>query len=173
MKKILITGGPVHAHLDSVKVITNRFKGGLMCQLVEDLLGYDTHVTYVCAPSVGAVLPKEHDRLTLVTHGGFDDYYRKVLELAPTMDGVILGAAVANLIPANPYQGKFPSHSYKPGDIIPLNFKIAPRVIDEVKRVAPNAQLFGYKLLSNVSRDELIRAAYGIVLDIIKCSRIE
>ena len=31
--KILITGGPVHAKLDAVKIITNTFKGGLMAEL--------------------------------------------------------------------------------------------------------------------------------------------
>jgi phosphopantothenoylcysteine synthetase/decarboxylase len=31
--KILITGGPVHAYLDPVKIITNKFKGGLMAEL--------------------------------------------------------------------------------------------------------------------------------------------
>lgn len=33
MKKILITGGPVHANLDAVKIITNRFRGGRMVDL--------------------------------------------------------------------------------------------------------------------------------------------
>ena len=30
-KRILITGGPVHAYIDSVKIVTNRFKGGRRC----------------------------------------------------------------------------------------------------------------------------------------------
>src|SRR3990167_2937312 len=98
--------------------------------------------------------------MQVLEHKGFEDYCAKVLALAPTMDGVILGAAVANLIPAKPYVGKFPSHDYKPGDMIPIDFTIAPRVIDEVKRVAPQTHLFGYKLLSGVSHEELIRAAY-------------
>ena len=37
MKRILVTGGPVHAFLDDVKIITNSFKGGLMARLVTDL----------------------------------------------------------------------------------------------------------------------------------------
>lgn len=165
MKKVLITGGPVHAHLDAVKVITNRFKGGLMCQLAGALATYGIEITYLCAPKVGAQTPKDDGSIKVVTHKGFVDYHQKVLEIAPSMDGVILGAAVANLIPFNPWQGKFPSHDYKPGDVIPIDFTIAPRVIDEVKRIAPKTHLFGYKLLDHVSYDELIRAAYGIVLE--------
>lgn len=166
MKKLLITGGPVHAHLDAVKVITNRFKGGLMCQLSEALAGYDgAEIMYLCAPAFGAQTPARNSNIEVVAHKGFDDYHRKVIEFAPSTDCVILGAAVANLIPANPWQGKFPSHNHKPGDVIPIEFKIAPRVIDEVKRVAPDTHLFGYKLLDRVSHEELIRSAYEIVLN--------
>lgn len=166
MKNILITGGPVHAHLDAVKVITNRFKGGLMSELAEQLASYDTRIVYLCAPQVGAVTPKnKYGNIEVVTHYGFSDYLEKVRHFAPEMDAVVLGAAVANLIPVKPWRGKFPSHDYNVGDVIPIDFTIAPRVIDEVKKVAPKTHLFGYKLLSGVPHDELIRAAYGIVLE--------
>lgn len=165
MKRILVTGGPVHAYLDSVKIITNRFKGGLMAELSDNLSGL-AEVTYLSPAKLGSVLPKNQDRrINLVEHSGFEDYMRIVLELAPQMDAVILGAAVANLIPANPFKGKFPSHNYKPGDIIPINFTIAPRVIDQVKKNAPKTHLFGFKLLDHVPHSELISAGYDIVLN--------
>lgn len=165
MKKLLITGGPVHAHLDAVKIITNGFAGGLMAQLAEELATRGAEITYLCAPKAGRVVVPKVKKIEVLEHSGFDDYLKKVVDIAPRVDGVILGAAVANLIPANPWKGKFPSHDYKPGDTIPIPFTIAPRVIDEVKKVAPNTHLFGYKLLSGVDYEELIRAAYGIVLE--------
>lgn len=166
MKKVLITGGPVHAHLDAVKVITNRFQGGLMCKLAEDLMiHHDVEVTYLFAPSVGAKKPKPHERIRVIEHAGFTDYQEKIVSLSPEMDAVVLGAAVANLVPANPWKGKFPSHDYKPGDIVNIPFMVSPRIIDMVKKVAPRTHLFGYKLLSNVTNEELIRAAYSIVLE--------
>lgn len=165
MKKILVTGGPVHAYLDSVKIITNRFKGGLMASLADNLSRL-TEVTYLSPAKLGSVLPKNQDkRINLIEHRGFEDYMGIVLEIAPQVDAVVLGAAVANLIPANPYKGKFPSHNYKPGDIIPIDFTIAPRIIDQVKKVAPKTHLFGFKLLDHVSHSELISAAYDIVLN--------
>jgi len=85
--------------------------------------------------------------------------------MAPDFDAVVLGAAVCNLIPVEQIKGKFPSHNYKPGDIIPIDFTIALRVIDEVKKVAPNTHLFGYKLLAGVDHKELVQAAYDIVLE--------
>ena len=165
MKKILITGGPVHAYLDDVKIITNRFKGGLMCNLAERLAELGAEVCYVSSSLTATTVPKKHPKIEVLLHNGFDHYQSIVRNMAPSMEGIVLGAAVANLIPANPIKGKFPSHDYKPGDIIPINFQIAPRVIDEVKKVAPKAHLFGFKLLSCASHEELIRAAYSIVLE--------
>lgn len=167
MKKILITGGPVHTHLDAVKIITNKFKGGLMAELADDLLAKEEIEIHYVVAKKGAALPSLHKNKvhTYHLHDGFEDYFRAVILNAPQMDAVILGAAVANLIPVKPFEGKFPSHNYKPGDIIPIDFTIAPRVIDEVKKVAPKTHLFGFKLLSGVPHEELIRAAYEIVLD--------
>lgn len=164
MKKILVTGGPVHAHLDAVKIITNRFKGGLMVSLAEQFISDEIKVVYLCAKGYQTPGPYKA-QLEVIHHNGFDDYLKKVLELAPEMDAVILGAAVANLLPLNPLKGKFPSHSYKPGDVIPIDFTIAPRVIDQVKDVMQkSAHLFGFKLLSGVPHEELVEAAYDVLV---------
>lgn len=65
-----------------------------------------------------------------------------------------------------PLEGKFPSHDYKPGDSIYMEWQIAPRIIDEVKaHMKKGAHLFGFKLLSGVSKEELVTAAYDIVLE--------
>ncbi len=158
MKKILITGGAVHGKLDDVKLITNRFRGGLMAELA-DLLSPFFEVTYLT--SRGSVLPQEV--VGIIYHDGLYDYQDRVLKMAPDMDAVILGGAVANLIPQMPFSGKFPSHNYKPGDVINIPFVIAPRIIDQVKKVAPKTCLVGFKLLSGVSQNELIDAAYGVL----------
>ncbi len=169
--RILITGGPVHAHIDAVKIVTNVFKGGHMAALAESLAGHEyfynvTYLTTKGATQPSTCGPKGRCRnLEIIHHSGFDDYMQKVLELAPKMDAVVLGAAVANLIPLNPIQGKFPSHDYLPGDVIPIEFTIAPRIIDKVKDVAPKTHLFGFKLLKDVPHEELVTAAYGLLLD--------
>lgn len=161
MKKILITGGPVHGKLDDVKMITNRFKGGLIAKLADELAETES-VVYLT--SKGSKLPK-NENIEVLFHDGIFDYMDVVLRMAPEMDAVILGGAVANLVPQEPIVGKFPSHNYKEGDVINIPFVIAPRIIDKVKEVAPKTHLFGFKLLSNVSHEELIEAAYGVVLE--------
>lgn len=157
---ILITGGAVYGKLDDVKVITNRFKGGRMASLADELSKI-YEVVYLTNKE--GILPKNVN-IKIVYHDGFYSYEKLVLEFAPKADAVVLGAAVCNLIPLNTIDGKFPSHNYNPGDIIDIPFTIAPRVIDQVKKVAPKTRLFGFKLLSNVDHDELISAAYDSVL---------
>lgn len=173
--KILVTGGPVHGKIDAVKIVTNIFRGGWMASLATSLSEH-ADIIYLCtkdskqpvshASLMGGMnaYPGQPD-LKIVHHDGIYDYLEKVKEIAPTCDGVVLGAAVANLIPLETIKGKFPSHNYKPGDVIPINFTIAPRIIDEVKKVAPYTKLFGFKLLSGVTQDELVRAAYGVLLE--------
>ena len=161
--KVLITGGPVYGKLDDVKLITNRFKGGLMAELANRLSDYiDIQIVYLTTKD--SVIPKKLKPEDIYYHDGFESYKDIVLRMAPEMDAVILGAAIANLIPCETIKGKFPSHNYKEGDIIPINFKIAPRIINQVKQVAPRTKLFGFKLLSNAPHEELIEAAYDIVL---------
>lgn len=160
MKKVLVTGGPVYAYLDAVKIITNRFRGGMMAELAS-ALSRDCSVTYLTCKT--AVQPKQNPHLKIVLHDGFDDYMRRVQAIAPQVDAVVHGAAVANLIPWKPIKGKFPSHDYKVGEPIPILFKISPRIIDTVKKAAPRVHLFGFKLLSGVDYEELIRAAYGVL----------
>lgn len=155
--KILISGGPVPANLDAVKIVTNKFKGGLMASLAKSLAQEGNDVTYL---TYGTAPENLSPFATVISHSGFQDYAKKVRELSPSHDVVVLGAAVANLIPVNPWVGKFPSHDYKEGDIINIPFTIAPRIITQVKEVAPEAALFGFKLLSGVPHEELITAAY-------------
>lgn len=160
--KILITGGPVHGKIDDVKIVTNKFKGGLIAELADQLAEYpNVDITYLTTKDSSK--PK-NEKIKILYHDGIYDYMNIVLAQAPKMNAVVLGAAIANLIPKTTIKGKFPSHNYKEGDSIPIEFIIAPRIIDKVKAVAPNAHLFGFKLLSNVDFPHLVDAAYDIVL---------
>jgi hypothetical protein len=165
-RNLLISGGPVHAHLDAVKIITNKFRGRLMAELADQLAGLvypeKFEVTYLT--SKHGALPS-HSDVKVVFHDGFQDYRQKILQLAPYMAGIVLGAAVVNLIPKKPWPDKFPSHNYQPGDSIPIEFEIAPRVINAVRAVSPTTMLFGFKLLQRVTVDELVRAAYSVCLE--------
>ena len=151
MAKILLTIGPIPARLDSVKYITNRFQGGLALKTAAQLQKLGHVVTIVAWEYL-----KLETKLKVVRVKDVYDYYKKVLAIHA--DAYILAAAVANLVPLKPWKGKFPSHNYKVGDVFPIEFTIAPRIIDEIKKKYPIAVLIGYKLFDG-SQQELIQAA--------------
>lgn len=166
---VLITGGPVHGKLDDVKIVTNRFKGGQMAALATSLaekLPQDVQILYLTAQGVSVPVSPD-GRIQVIYHDGIFDYYNKVLQLVSTPEimAVILGAAVANLVPQTPFPGKFPSHQYNSGDIIPIPFILAPRVITAIHRQNPAVKLFGFKLLSDVPTEQLVDVAHELCLE--------
>lgn len=156
-KKILISVGPIPAKLDSVKFVTNRFKGGLALKTAKMLSKLGNDVTIVAWKFTDL----ETD-LPIIRIEDVLDYYNKILE--EKADAYILAAAVANLMPSNPYEGKFPSHNYKVGEKFNVEFEIAPRVIDEIKKKHPRSALIGYKLYDGTEQ-ELIDAGKHTLFD--------
>ncbi|MDP2598407.1 MAG: phosphopantothenoylcysteine decarboxylase, partial [Candidatus Liptonbacteria bacterium] len=151
MSRILVSIGPIPARLDSVKYITNRFHGGLALKTAHNLRAMGHNVVLVAWEYL-----KIKTRLPIVRVKDVYDYSRKVLALKA--DAYILAAAVANLAPLKPFKGKFPSHKYSVGDVFPIDFTIAPRVIDEIKKKHKIATLIGYKLFDGTEK-ELVQAA--------------
>jgi len=113
-KKILVTGGAVHAKMDAIKRLTNDFKGGLMVDLAYELWDCGYEIIYLTAKGCKVPMPRcacgkcrdeslgscgPVDKCKIIYHDGFNDYREKVNEIAKTVDGIILGGAVANVIP--------------------------------------------------------------------------
>lgn len=151
MSKILVTAGPIPAKVDAVKYLTNRFKGGLAVKTAKLLSEKGHDVTLMAWDHADL----KTDLPTILVSDVYD-YYNKVL--AFEADAYVLSAAVANLGPVQPIEGKFPSHKYKVGEVFQLDFTIMPRVIDDIKKLRPTAALIGYKLL-DVEDEELITVA--------------
>jgi hypothetical protein len=53
---------------------------------------------------------------------------------------------------------------YREGDVQLIPFKLAPRVIDRMKKLNPKLTLVGCKMTSGASREELVTAAYQTLL---------
>lgn len=171
MKKVVISCGPIPARLDSVKFITNRFKGGLAFKTAESLI-YNpefqvTLVKWRNTPLPDSTWPPKSfwDQAIIVNVDDVFDYYKWYEENAANYDAFVMAAAVANLTPSNPYKGKFPSHNYQVGEKFNIEFEIAPRAIDVIKKKNPRACLIGYKLFDAQSDDELIEIARHTLKD--------
>ena len=173
MRKVVISCGPIPARLDSVKFITNRFKGGLAFKTAEHLISqkkYDvTIVKWKHTPLPDSPWPSkpfwQQDGVHVVDVEDVFDYYNWFSVSAVKYDAFVMAAAVANLTPSNPFEGKFPSHNYAVGEKFPIEFEIAPRAIDVIKQKNPRACLIGYKLFDAATDEELVDIARHTLAD--------
>lgn len=172
MKKVVISCGPIPARVDSVKYITNRFKGGLAFKTAAKLIeaGFEVTIvkwTHTPLPIVNGVYGEfwmdGYAHIVSVDDVfAYDDWFK---EHAAEYDAFVMAAAVANLTPSHPLEGKFPSHNYKVGEKFNIEFEIAPRAIDVIKQINPRACLIGYKLFDARDDDELAEIARHTLKD--------
>lgn len=158
-KNIVISCGPIPARLDSVKFITNRFKGGLAFKTASYLIGRGHKVTVIAWKFTPIPDDIQKDAVQVVLVDDVFDYYAWFEAHATEYEAFIMAAAVANLTPVSPYEGKFPSHNYKVGEEFDIRFMIAPRAIDIVKKLNSRACLIGYKLFDAQTDEELVEIA--------------
>ena len=173
MKNVLITAGSVYGSLDDNKIVSNRARGIWAVKFAEYLqkrgnAGYGNPkfgVTLLVPDTFSSTELKAFrwQGIATRTHRGFENYQEKCLELAPQMDAAILAAAVVNWIPAEPVKGKMSTEGFEPGDRVDIPFVLAPRVIDEMRKVNPRLMLIGCKMTSGADRPDLIRAAYEVL----------
>ena len=176
-KKILITAGPVGGHLDPNKFVTNKSRGIWAIEFAKFLARKGHNVTLLASkeiPSGRIPLYDDVAGLSIITCDGYADYAQKCERGALQCDTVILAAAVVNWLPCDPYplESKMPTHGHEPGDVIQVPFMLMPRVIERMKLINPRMTLIGCKLLSGVSEEELIEAAYSQVLIPSKCNLV-
>lgn len=163
IKRVVISCGPIPARVDAVKYITNRFKGGLSFKTAAYLIEKGFKVTIVKWKHTP--LPAMDGAAEVISVDDVFSYYTWFKEHAAEYDAFVMAAAVANLTPSHPLEGKFPSHNYKVGEKFNIEFEIAPRAIDIIKQVNPRCCLIGYKLFDADSDDELAEIAKHTLKD--------
>jgi len=183
--KVVVTGGGTSAPIDDVRVITNVSTGRTAAAITESCLGRGAEVWHVHTPS--AQLPflrssrfdldapdplAEHERLDRLretwrsascrlhlrplrvgTVAEYSDALRETLT-TQDVDLAFLPMAVSDYEPER-YEGKISSRP----DGLSIPCKRTPKVIRSVRDWLPSVYLVGFKLQSNVDRDELIRQA--------------
>lgn len=151
MAKILITAGGTSEKLDDVRVITNVSTGRLGALTAEEFAARGADVTFVCGR--GSARPESAKIIEIESAA---DLRREISVLLKTQkfDAVIHAMAVSDYTPSA-RKGKISSDK----KTITITLKKTPKIIAEIKKLAPRAQLVGFKLLSNVSEEELTARA--------------
>ena len=170
---ILITSGGTSEKIDRVRSITNHSTGRLGKIIAETLLDKGDQVTLVTTPK--AVRPAAHPNLTIVQIENVAELLESLEPLIHTHDVLIHAMAVSDYTPvymtgleavaASPDMTEFlnktnsESKISSQDDVQVLFLKKTPKVISLVKKWNPAIRLIGFKLLVNVTKEELLKTA--------------
>lgn len=153
--KILLTMGGTRVPIDGVRSITNTSSGATGAQLADDLYlkGYD--VTVLAAKS--AVQPKLVTSIKL-----FDTYDDLENQLETTLkthrfNHVIHMAAVSD------FKVEHSSHKIPSGEEVTLKLTPTKKLIAQIKALAPQAFLTGFKLTVNASPQDVDNAVKSVI----------
>ncbi|MBF0786396.1 MULTISPECIES: phosphopantothenate--cysteine ligase [unclassified Streptococcus] len=171
--KILITSGGTSEAIDRVRSITNHATGNLGKIIAERCLEAQLDVTLVTTRT--AVKPQAQNGLTIVEINDVASLIHTLKELVPMHDVIIHSMAVSDYSPVymtgleqvkatqniesmlteTNVEGKISSND----EYQVLFLKKTPKVISFIKQWNPAIQLIGFKLLVNVSKEELFQVA--------------
>lgn len=170
---ILITSGGTSEKIDRVRSITNHSTGRLGKIIAETFLDKGDQVTLVTTPK--AVRPAAHPNLTIVQIENVAELLETLEPLVHTHDVLIHAMAVSDYTPvymtgleavaASPDMTEFlnktnsESKISSQDDVQVLFLKKTPKIISLVKKWNPDIRLIGFKLLVDISDEELIKTA--------------
>ena len=152
-KRILVTGGPVPARLDSVRRLSSPFTGALSIAVASDLSMCGADVTLI----LGAPSHAAPQWLNAIIAHDVEEYRALVLGAVasrPT-DSAVLTAAVADFAPEAQATGKRSSGGG------PWNVTLLPtaKVIDELHAAHPALDIVGFKYEVGITREALFTIA--------------
>ncbi|KHD41015.1 phosphopantothenate--cysteine ligase [Streptococcus uberis] len=171
--KILITSGGTTEQIDSVRGITNHSTGKLGKEMAEHFLKAGHQVSLVTTKA--AVKPNASEQLSIYRITNVASLIQTLKPLVENHDVLIHCMAVSDYTPVymtdleevkettdietllkkSNQETKISSSS----DVQVLFLKKTPKVISMVKEWNPNIQLIGFKLLVDVTEDQLISVA--------------
>ena len=175
---ILITSGGTSEKIDRVRSITNHSTGRLGKIIAETFLDKGDQVTLVTTPK--AVRPAAHPNLTIVQIENVAELLEILEPLVHTHDVLIHAMAVSDYTPVymtgleavaassdmTEFLNKTNSESKisSQDDVQVLFLKKTPKIISLVKKWKPDIRLIGFKLLVDVSKEELFKTARATLI---------
>lgn len=187
-KNIIITSGGTSEAIDNVRKITNSSSGKLGMIIANELLKEDSVDTlyYLCSKTAFRPI---HDKVKVIEVGGTMDLKEKVESLLTQtkidcfihsmavsdymVDYVSTASLLAQAIEENKNNNlittikenkntiqanKISSHE----DNLMIMLKPTPKIISLIKTISPKTYLVGFKLLDQVSEEELIEVATNL-----------
>ena len=171
---ILITSGGTSEAIDSVRSITNHSTGSLGKILTETALAKGHQVTLITTPTT--LKPDPHPHLLLLLIENVEELLTEMQKEVPHHQALIHAMAVSDYTPVymtglEEVEKAQDLHSFihcenqeakisSREEYQVLFLKKNPKIISFVKEWNPAIQLIGFKLLVDVSSEELIQVAH-------------
>ena len=149
--RVLITAGPTVEPIDPIKLITNRSSGKMGVAMARAAVSRGAEVTLIYGPGTEAP-PSNVNVVRVQTTQEMCDAFER--ELKSPRDIIVSTAAAQDFVVKRPAEQKL-RHS----EPVTLKLVPAPRVLDGIRKLAPDAFVVGFKAEHNVSDEELLRAA--------------
>jgi phosphopantothenoylcysteine synthetase/decarboxylase len=156
-KRILITAGPTWVALDPVRVISNTASGETGRLLAQSCARQGARVTLLIGPGEE---PGACKGVKIIRFKFFDDL-KKILkdELLQQYDAIVHSAAVSDYKPAQM------AHSKIKSSVRSWTCRLVrtPKLIERLKKVAPNSFAVGFKFDPRTTQNTLIKAAQELM----------
>ncbi|HZU97738.1 MAG TPA: phosphopantothenoylcysteine decarboxylase, partial [Planctomycetota bacterium] len=156
--RALVTAGGTREQLDDVRVLTNVSRGRFGTSIARALAARGVETTLLASREVARSAELEHAPFRRDEFSSFADLRAK-LELLGHVDHrpdiIFMAAAVSDYSPV-PHEGKISSDREE----LTISLKRNPKLLAALRsRCGPATFIVGFKLLSRVSHDELVRVA--------------
>lgn len=166
VKRVLITAGGTREYIDDVRVVTNISSGALGAKIAEEFYSHGWQVHYVHAKY--GIMPRVQEgvsdtaRLNAWPFVSTSDLYdtMKAILTAFKIDVVIHSAAVSDFTFER--DGNIKSSSGSAEDFIKYmkeTIRPTPKIIQEIKKWAPETYLVGFKFTVGQTSEELAETA--------------
>jgi len=171
--KLLITSGGTSEKIDQVRSITNHSTGKLGALIADSFLAQGDQVTLITTRN--AIKPAAHPNLTIQIIENVQELFEMMKPLVKTHDVLIHSMAISDYTPiymtgfeqitTSQDLTEFLNKTNKQSKISSkdnyqvLFLKQTPKIISQVKKWNPNIRLIGFKLLVDVSKEELLTVA--------------
>lgn len=150
--RVLVTSGPTAVPVDGMRVITNRSTGEMGRLIAGEFVIQGARVTLLEGVAVTTTVPLASG----ISHKKFffyDELARLLdQELARGYDIVIHAAAVSDYKLATVIKGKLVSGKALTLDLVPTK-----KLVDQIKKKAPDVILVGFKLETQLARPFILR----------------
>ncbi|MDI6884498.1 MAG: bifunctional phosphopantothenoylcysteine decarboxylase/phosphopantothenate--cysteine ligase CoaBC [Hadesarchaea archaeon] len=149
--RVLVTAGPTWEPIDPIKIITNRSSGKMGIAVARAAAARGADVTLIYGP--GTEAPPANVRVVRVqTTREMRDAFER--ELSSNHDVIVSTAAAQDFAVEGPAEQKLRHKQPATLKLVP-----APRVLDDARKLAPNAFLVGFKAEYGVTDEQLVEAA--------------